>query len=194
VSMTCFSVKFAAMLAIKWKANNKSGDKETFWLSWEMVGSSSYSFHSGPAGIIGNFKEGEANKTHTVSEIETDGETRTVRTYAEDAQVCAPQLLHNTREGSPLWFNGWILANKFEKEKSPIAQLELFMREPETYREPESWTIGESNSCCLKNAEVYEFTEKERKTIQTILRVAFKVGAVGKKGGSPKFSGEHLYG
>lgn len=68
------------------------------------------------------------------------------------------------------------------------------MREPEVYMEPESWTIGESNSCCLRNVETYEFTAREKNSIEMILKVAFKVGAVGRRGGIPRKGGESLYG
>lgn len=67
------------------------------------------------------------------------------------------------------------------------------MREPEEYRDPESWTIGESNSCCLRNSESYEFTPREKNTIKIILEVAFKVGAVGRRGGVPRSGGASLY-
>ena len=68
------------------------------------------------------------------------------------------------------------------------------MKEPEVYMEPESWTIGESNSCCLRHTETFEFTPREKRAIETILQVAFKVGAVGRRGGVPKRGGENLYG
>ena len=174
--------------------DSKTGDKETFWLSWELVGSQSYSFHSGPAGIIGNLPVNQRNISKTSSEITTGSFKRTQNTFSENVTMCAPQLLHISRDGSPLWFNGWILANKFEKQKSPIAELEIFMKEPEEYMEPESWTIGESNSCCLRNVDTYEFTSREQNALRIILEVAFKVGAVGRKGGVPRRGGANLYG
>ena len=29
------------------------GDKETFWIGWELVGDMDYAFHAGDAGIMG---------------------------------------------------------------------------------------------------------------------------------------------
>lgn len=171
-----------------------SGDKETFWLSWELVGDTNYAFHSGPAGVIGNLPINQQNISHTSTPQNTPSGERFGQTYTENITMCAPQLLHIGRDGVPLWFNGWILANKFEKHKSPIAQLEMYMREPDHYMEPESWTIGESNSCCLRATETLQFTKKEKETIEMILRTAFEVGAVGKKGGAPTRGGASLYG
>lgn len=183
-----------------------------------MVGSQNYAFHSGPAGVIGNFVpadpaakekpidpvtgletvvENEVQKevdTPFTSTITTGEVTRTRKIWTDNATICAPQLLHISREGNPLWFNGWILSNKFDKERSPIAQLEMFMKEPTEYQDPESWTIGESNNCCLRNTETFEFTEQEKLAIGTILRTAFQVGAVGRTGGGPRRGGDHLYG
>ena len=68
------------------------------------------------------------------------------------------------------------------------------MREPDHYMEPESWTIGESNSCCLRAEEAAQFTEEEQERIKMILRVAFEVGAVGRRGGTPRKGGASLYG
>jgi hypothetical protein len=35
--------------------NLSTGDKETFWLAWEMVGDTGYSFHDSVAGVMGSF-------------------------------------------------------------------------------------------------------------------------------------------
>jgi alpha 1,3-mannosyltransferase len=121
-------------------------------------------------------------------------DSREAHHYSENITICAPQLLHLTRAGIPLWFNGWILANKFEKEKSPIAELEMYMKEPDHYMEPESWTIGESNSCCLRAEEANLFTDEEKETISMILRKAREVGAVGRRGGGPRRGRGGLYG
>lgn len=40
--------------------------------------------------------------------------------------ICAPQLLHLDTNGKPLWFNGWLLHNKFaEKSKKRFANFEV---------------------------------------------------------------------
>ena len=33
--------------------NSATGDKETFWIGWELVGDTEYAFHEGDAGIMG---------------------------------------------------------------------------------------------------------------------------------------------
>lgn len=170
------------------------GDKETFWIGWELAGSTDYAFHSGPAGVIGNFPVEQRNTSYIETPEETGEWQRLSRTYSDNVTMCAPQLLHIGRDGVPLWFNGWILANKFDKQRSPIAELEMYMREPDHYMEPESWTIGESNSCCLRGLVAFEFTETEKDTIEMILKTAVDVGAVGRKGGAPVKHGGDLYG
>ncbi|KAK6425018.1 hypothetical protein LTR95_016313, partial [Oleoguttula sp. CCFEE 5521] len=90
------------------------GDKETFWLSWELAGDIEYAFHEGGAGVMGMLNGTE--------EIDMEGKVKQV-SLAEAAEaykgknitVCAPQLLHLDTDGRPLWFNGWISKDKNER-------------------------------------------------------------------------------
>lgn len=43
-------------------ANPFLGDKETFWIGWELVGDQDYAFHPGDAGIMGTIKEEKEEK------------------------------------------------------------------------------------------------------------------------------------
>jgi hypothetical protein len=88
--------------------------------------------------------------------------------------VCAPQLLHFTLEGRPLWFNGWISESKGQKkeEVDPSAFM-VFMEEPRDRKE--SWKIHGANVCCLTAEDVNEFTEKENEVIETIIGLAKQV-------------------
>jgi alpha 1,3-mannosyltransferase len=75
------------------------GDKETFWLGWELVGDTSYSFHPGDAGVMGVMAPPQNS------------------TKQKGYTVCAPQLLHTDVKGKPLWFNGWLLQSKFAENR-----------------------------------------------------------------------------
>jgi alpha 1,3-mannosyltransferase len=77
-----------------------TGDKETFWLGWELVGDTGYSWHPGDAGSMGE----------VVPQLQNDSSP-------EYYTVCGPQLLHLDVDGNPLWFNGWLLESKFAEEK-----------------------------------------------------------------------------
>lgn len=116
------------------------GDKETFWLGWELVGDTGYSWHPGDAGSMGVVKPAKDNTTE-----------------AKNFTICAPQLVHFDVEGKPLWFNGWLLESKFADEKSKkFAKFHDYVIEPPTLREPTPWQLGEGNIACLT-------TDPERK-------------------------------
>jgi alpha 1,3-mannosyltransferase len=95
----------------------------------------------------------------------------------EEVQICAPQLLHMAYDGSPLWFNGWILENKFEQENAKFQNFECYMREPREITDPEAWTMGQSNKCCLSGLQTFEFTKEEKQTLKTIFQFAVDAGA-----------------
>jgi alpha 1,3-mannosyltransferase len=103
-------------------------------------------------------------------------------TEAEDKNVtiCAPQVLHFAADGDPLWFNGWILNNKFDKKHAKAGEFEVYMREPRDITEPEAWKLGEHNMCCLTGAHTTPFNEEELKIVKTIIEIAKDVGAYDK--------------
>jgi hypothetical protein len=43
-------------------------------------------------------------------------------TVPNNFTICSPQLLHFGTDGKPLWFNGWLLSNKFadKKKRKPV--------------------------------------------------------------------------
>ncbi|EGP83263.1 uncharacterized protein MYCGRDRAFT_111178 [Zymoseptoria tritici IPO323] len=49
------------------------GDKETFWLSWEMVGDSGYTFHDSVAGVMGAF-DSATTLEHATKDKKTEDE------------------------------------------------------------------------------------------------------------------------
>ncbi|KAK5710207.1 hypothetical protein LTR17_019097 [Elasticomyces elasticus] len=59
------------------------GDKETFWLSWEMAGSSDYAFHDGGTGTIGMLEKVKASVSDEGSATEEDAEPDTDQDLGE---------------------------------------------------------------------------------------------------------------
>ncbi|RMZ84737.1 hypothetical protein DV737_g984, partial [Chaetothyriales sp. CBS 132003] len=121
------------------------GDKETFWIGWELVGDLDYAFHQGDAGIMG-------------------------------------QLLHLDTDGKPLWFNGWLLDNKFaEKKQKKFGLFVHYLIEPREVRDPVAWQLEESNMCCLTTDpdKKFDFSDAEKKLLQDMMTKAREVGAPG---------------
>ncbi|KAK6543177.1 hypothetical protein TWF694_007091 [Orbilia ellipsospora] len=155
------------------------GDKETFWLGWELVGDTEYAFHQGDAGIMGQLKEPDAKPAGQPAD-------ESAEPPKEKFEICAPQLLHLDLDGRPLWFNGWILDNKFEegKKKRKANNFQNFLREnpsPEADSGPDQWQLKESNICCLTTPQSYTFSSEESEALNMIMTLAFDAGAYGKK-------------
>ncbi|KAJ6260415.1 hypothetical protein Dda_4641 [Drechslerella dactyloides] len=168
------------------------GDKETFWLGWELVGDTDYAFHKGNAGIMGELKKQDPITTTTTSTADAEAATPTTddeevpTPAATKHTICAPQLLHLDLDGRPLWFNGWILSNKFDDKKHKANNFQRFISEtPEpkdkNSDEPDQWKLKQNNICCLTSHESFEFSEEEKSALQMIMDIAFEVGAYGKK-------------
>ncbi|KAF3918401.1 hypothetical protein ABW20_dc0105463 [Dactylellina cionopaga] len=159
------------------------GDKETFWLGWELVGDTDYAFHQGDAGIMGELKEQDPAPTETPAPAPEGEEQVPVK---DKRTICAPQLLHLDLEGKPLWFNGWILSNKFESKKSRKANnFSNYLREngkpDQESGLPDQWQLQENNICCLTTYEAFPFTAEESQALIMILELAHEAGAYGKK-------------
>ena len=187
------------------------GDKETFWLGWELVGDQDYSFHQGDAGTMGVVhapekeepkprlvrkkrpvldEEGQPKLDDNGDEITEDYEV--VEEPSEDQKMapedvpepsnytmCAPQLLHLDLNGRPLWFNGWLLDNKFaDKKQKKFGKFEHYLIEPKDIREPGAWQLEESNMCCLTtDAELRrDFSADERGVLEMMVAQAKDVG------------------
>jgi hypothetical protein len=96
--------------------------------------------------------------------------------------ICAPQLLHLDRSGRPLWFNGWLLPNKFEKGKNQEpSRFEAFLREPREIRDPGAWQLRGNNICCLTSEHKGEFSRDERKALDMIIESGRRAGVLGHK-------------
>ena len=176
-----------------------TGDKETFWIGWELVGDTSYSFHQGDAGIMGQLEPPEEDPSqpppdehhrdhddehehdHERDEHEQRKKKKKQRPTApgheDDATICGPQLLHLDLEGKPLWFNGWLYHNKYAGRKKVGGQFDYYIKEPRQVLDPGAWQLEEGNVCCLSNRDVYQFSDEERSRLNMMIDFARKAGS-----------------
>ncbi|KAL3459776.1 putative alpha-1,3-mannosyltransferase [Aspergillus heterothallicus] len=159
------------------------GDKETFWLGWELAGDIDYAFHRGDAGTMGVLQEGYATSAEDAPEDDSeDPEERSSRpsvTEPDNYTICAPQLLHLDPSGRPLWFNGWVLSNKYQGKNREPTDFRAFLREPRERREPHAWQLHEHNECCLTSEHLGEFSADERAVLDMIMASGRRAGALG---------------
>jgi hypothetical protein len=100
----------------------------------------------------------------------------------ESYTLCSPQLLHLDIDGSPLWFNGWLLDNKFaDKSKKKFGTFKHYLMEPKTMREPTPWQLHENNECCLtvERERMRVFSKEEKALLARMMEKARQVGAPG---------------
>lgn len=149
-----------------------SGDKETFWLGFELVGDLDYVFHQGDAGIIGEFEDPDPTVSQfrkrdeqfpLVATVDSEDLTDNSNTTETDwstpellapinpqPKICSPQLLHLDLDGKPLWFNGGLVRNKFlDRREWKFGAWDTYLIEPREIREPGAWFLGDANMCCL---------------------------------------------
>lgn len=96
--------------------------------------------------------------------------------------ICAPQLLHLDYEGRPLWFNGWLLDNKFaDKKQKKFGKFEHYLIEPRDVRDPGAWQLEESNMCCLTTDAPLkrDFSPEEKAVLAMMIQQAKDVGVPG---------------
>ncbi|KAL5355817.1 mannosyltransferase putative-domain-containing protein [Aspergillus floccosus] len=148
------------------------GDKETFWLGWELAGDSGYAFHNGSAALVGAATSSDKRDVQST-------ETPEQEAFLGKMSICGPQLLHLDRDDRPLWFNGWLQHNKFAKGEAakPIDFLE-YIKEPSDVNDPNGWKLGTNNICCLRANSTEELSESEKDALQMIVDTAREVGAL----------------
>ncbi|KAK7739009.1 hypothetical protein SLS53_005905 [Cytospora paraplurivora] len=163
------------------------GDKETFWLGWELVGDTDYVFHQGDAGTLGVVQR-HADITDVQPELpawatpdnSTDaGLEAAAAGRPPSLRMCAPQLLHLDLEGRPLWFNGGLVHNKFlDRREWRFEVFESYLIEPRDVREPGAWVLEDGNMCCLTtdNHLRGELTVEQKELLSEIVEQARKVG------------------
>lgn len=170
--------------------NNSSrvGDKETFWLGWELVGDTDYAFHNGETGIIGAVKpESRPDKPKQEPTPNEDASTLNSTKLGPDLEptkftICGPQLLHLDTDNRPLWFNGWLLPNKFSNEKNPIPdRFNGYITEPHSVHDAGGWQLGKNNVCCLTSENVTRIVQEDADVLEMIIHIAEDVGAIGKR-------------
>ncbi|KAL4889496.1 mannosyltransferase putative-domain-containing protein [Aspergillus ambiguus] len=150
------------------------GDKETFWLGWELAGDLGYAFHSGSAALIGSTA---APNEHDAPSAEIAEQA--ARRLLGNKSMCGPQLLHLGRDDRPLWFNGWLQHNKFAKgEDAKPVDFKEYIREPSDVDDPNSWKLSSNNICCLRSESTEELTEDEKDALKMIIETAREVGAL----------------
>jgi hypothetical protein len=82
--------------------------------------------------------------------------------------ICSPQLLHLSRSGTPLWFNGWVASQKFD---NPVYDpFDVYMAEPAGLKDV--WKLKESNIACLWNDVVAPFSDVERDVLEGLVASA----------------------
>ncbi|PIA90940.1 hypothetical protein CB0940_11410 [Cercospora beticola] len=174
------------------------GDKETFWLSWEMAGDLGYSFHDSVAGTMGTpgpLEPAEGEKAPEEEVDEDEDERKPVGSGQEppndkapkkkkkkpkgqgEDTVCSSQLLHFDDEGMPFWFNGWLA-----RSKEHDASLEIYPRfdgymtePPETgkhEKEGITWHVRKSNVVCLHKQTFTRFTYQDQNNMKMLVRIA----------------------
>ncbi|KGO42892.1 Alpha-mannosyltransferase [Penicillium expansum] len=158
------------------------GDKETFWIGWELAGDTSYAFHQGGSGVMGvvqtpdNLNSTDEGLASTVGTETEPVPTKKVRKMApgheSDLTICAPQLLHLDRDKRPLWFNGWLYENKYAGSKRVLGNFEMFMEEPGESLDRAPWQLEESNLCCLSNSVAKDFTKQEAEWLGVLIDMA----------------------
>jgi hypothetical protein len=112
---------------------------------------------------------------HTHELRDLDSEAR-----KETFSICAPQLLHLDVAGRPLWFNGWLLPNKFSDDPTlrPV-NFESFIVEPSVIKDPGPWELKLNNVLCISSEHIFNFTTAEKRTLDTTIEIAKRVGAIG---------------
>lgn len=152
------------------------------------MGDIEYAFHNGDAGVIGTLQtlaqieERQRKDGHSTQDDSHNGTAgHGDKTAPQSFTICAPQLLHLDTENRPLWFNGWILNNKFAEKKQKVGgRFEVYLKEPTDSREPDPWQLQEHNEACLTADETYKFTQDELNTLDMIVALAKEKGAYGK--------------
>ncbi|KAF9286113.1 hypothetical protein BGZ68_003191 [Mortierella alpina] len=196
--------RFQGLLAVckmnnKWERDLWSykvfyGDKETFWVGYEMV-QEPYAFVKSYGGVIGEMRDDPLKEESSEHEGKRGREQRQV---IDEPAVCGAQL-HLDYAGRPMWWNGGLMRNKNEGIKRELQfgywmeggglqvhrernvrqkdlardlrwDLNLGSEEEvvlEETKDPE-WIFEES---CLHGAKVHELDEQQRELTETYLRM-----------------------
>ncbi|KAJ3340649.1 hypothetical protein HDU93_006506 [Gonapodya sp. JEL0774] len=129
------------------------GDKETFWLGWEMVGSGGlYGFSQWPAGQLGILVRGDQDQQKAVSygiyepiKIKHPPPPDKPIPDKRVLRLCSLQLAHVDASGKRLlWYNGGVVRNKFLAESTVMTPTHWALEAVNS-----RWTIESDNIACL---------------------------------------------
>ncbi|KAJ6089238.1 hypothetical protein N7467_004454 [Penicillium canescens] len=161
------------------------GDKETFWLGWELVGDFDYAFHDGDAAVMGNV---QVNQHHDEAEQDFEVKKEAKETASQNGEpdslvtnfkICAPQILHLDTAGQPLWLNGWLLPNKFSNDdQQQPGKFDGFIKESKNASDLGTWKLGKNNVCCLTSDHISNFSNAEKEILETMIDIGRNVGAI----------------
>lgn len=88
--------------------------------------------------------------------------------------ICSPQLVHLNADGTPLWFNGGLITNKFaEKRDITFGKFEQYIVEPEVPTSA-TWALKSNNRACLSaeaNA-MHSLSSQDKATLKTMIERA----------------------
>ncbi|KXS19417.1 glycosyltransferase family 71 protein [Gonapodya prolifera JEL478] len=125
---------------------NVWGDKETFWMGFEMAGFSGlYGYTRWPAVQLGNLARGDQDEMNVVISEEFRPNPDADEEKRKQVRICAIQLGHLNANGSSLlWFNGGPLRNKYHPESAIANPSHLAVETSATH-----WDLREKNVACL---------------------------------------------
>ncbi|KAJ3342708.1 hypothetical protein HDU93_001280 [Gonapodya sp. JEL0774] len=134
------------------------GDKETFWIGWEMAGSNGmYGFNRWPSAQLGYLSRGDQDPVEVVTNLNftIDGDKADESSIL---RICSYQSAHLHPSGTRLhWFNGGPLRAKIFGEESAVAsRLEYWAVERHS-----RWDINDFNVFCLRMREGLNITVDE---------------------------------
>lgn len=120
------------------KGANFLNSKDTSWLDWGIKGDSEYARYDGHAGQV---------------DVVTSPSMESGREGSKE--MCGMGLLHISRDGRPLWFNGWIrTAKRQENDLTNLPDIQRFVTDPrksakDDYHCQDGWKVQEGNVVCL---------------------------------------------
>ncbi|KAG0055958.1 hypothetical protein BGZ83_006883 [Gryganskiella cystojenkinii] len=139
------------------------GDKETFWVGYEMV-QEPYAFMKGYGGVVGQMRtdprDDVVEKVEVVEGQEPPKE-KPARKIIDQPAVCGAQL-HTDYLGRPLWWNGGLMRNKNEGWREELS-FEFWMDGGGRQRQRERFVRnGDLKRELLRDLRVSTLEELER--------------------------------
>ncbi|KAI0204474.1 glycosyltransferase family 71 protein [Astrocystis sublimbata] len=171
------------------------GDKETFWIAFLLADDPGFAFHRGLVGSMGVVEVPPSPGSETKPESSTSGSdvitpanlpSEIVKSRPADTRtICSPQLLHLDVDGTPLWFNGWLLESKYaEAGKRKFAPMKSYMAEPQKHLfDDDFWKLSEDNLCCLTSDQgsLHDLDEEDLGLLTMMRDRAAEVGSMTEK-------------